>query len=308
VIPFLNTTGGGSAAVIIEGRPAPAAGDEPSALVNIATPGYFPAMRIPVLEGRPFEDDDSADRTSVAVVSQAFARRYWPARSPLGQFVRLTVQGTAIRAEVVGVVADVRYDALDRPASQDIYLAHAQLPAIAMTFVVRTSGDPALLLESLRSRLRAVAPNQPVYRAATLPDLVGQSLTDRRFTLSLVLAFALLAVALAATGVYGVVTILSAQRTKEYGLRLALGARRGEILTMVLREGARITGFGLGLGLVGALLAGQLLRGVLFGIGPTDLWTLAGVCATLAVVAGIACLAPAVRATRVSPIVALRSD
>jgi putative ABC transport system permease protein len=147
-----------------------------------------------------------------------------------------------------------------------------------------------------------------VYRAGALPDLVGQSLTDRRFTLSLVLAFALLAVALAATGVYGVMTVLSTQRTKEYGLRLALGAARGEILTMVLREGARITGFGLVLGSVGALIAGQLLRGVLFGIGPTDVWTLIGVCATLAVVAGFACLGPAVRATRVSPIVALRSE
>jgi putative ABC transport system permease protein len=308
VIPFLDTTGGSSVPVVIEGRPAPAAGDEPSAFVNIATPGYFSALRIPVLEGRTFADADSFGRTPVTVISQAFARRYWQAQSPLGQFVRFSVRGTSIRAEVIGVVADVRYDALDRPASQELYLAHAQVPTIDMTLVVRTSGNPALLLDPLRSRLRAVAPNQPVYRATTLPDLVGQSLIDRRFTLSLVLAFAVLAVALAATGVYGVVTILSAQRTKEYGLRLALGARRSEILTMVLRDGARITAVGLALGLVGALIAGRLLRGVLFGIGPTDLWTLTGVCATLAVVAGIACLAPAVRATRVSPIAALRSE
>ena len=308
VIPFLNTTGSGSVSIVIEGRPPSAAGEEPGAFVNIATPGYFPAMRIALLEGRLFDEHDDASRPSVALVSKAFARRHWRDLSAVGQFIQFTQRGTKVRAEIVGVVADVRYDALDRPANEEVFLPHRQAPASEMTFVVRTSGDPAPLLDGLKARLRAAAPNQPVYRTATLPDLVGDSLRDRRFMLALVLLFALLALALAATGVYGVITVISAQRTREYGLRLALGADRSEILRMVLGEGIRIAGMGITAGLVGALTIGQLLRSFLFGIGPMDLWTIAGVCATLGAVAGIACVLPAVRATRVSPLIAMRAE
>jgi putative ABC transport system permease protein len=308
VVPFLDTTSGSSAPIVIEGHPAPVAGEEPGAFVNIVTPGYFRAVRIPVLEGRVFDGHDNANRTPVAVVSQTFAARYWRDRSPVGQYLQFTVRGTKVRAEIVGVVADVRYDALDRPVSQEVFVPHAHVPANDMTFVVRTSGDPAMLLDSLKARLHTVAPNQPVYRMATLPDLVGDSLRDRRFMLSLVVAFALLALVLAATGVYGVMTAISAQRTREYGLRLALGATRGEILRMVLREGASITATGMAAGLVGAIITGQLLRGFLFGIGPADVWTLLAVCSMLGVVAGIACMLPALRATRVSPMIALRTE
>lgn len=265
VIPFLNTTSGVSVPVGIEGRPAPAAGEEPSAFVNIATPGYFSAMRIPVIEGRTFDEHDNASRTPVAVVSHAFARRYWRERSAVGQFVQVTLRETTVRAEIVGLVGDVRYDALDRSANQELFLPHAQAPGNGMTFVVRTPSDPAQMLEALQSRLHAVAPNQPVYRTATLSALVGDSVSDRRFMLSLVLAFAVLAVSLAAIGVYGVMTVMSTQRTREYGLRLALGARRGEILRMVLREGLRITSMGLAIGVAGAVVSGQACKGSVAG-------------------------------------------
>jgi putative ABC transport system permease protein len=308
VIPFLNTTGNGPLPIVIEGRPAAAPGEEPSAAVNVATPGYFPAMRIARLEGRIFDEHDDGSRAPVAVVSQTFAKQHWRETSPVGEHIQFEVRGGKMRAEIIGVVADIRYESLDRPAIQEVFVPHAQMPVNDMTFVARTSGDPILLLDGLKSRLRGVAPLQAVYRTATMPDLVAQSLNERRFMLALVLGFAALAVALAASGVYGVMTLVSAQRTKEYGLRVALGAGRGEILGMVLREGAVITVVGIAIGLVGALAAGQLLRSFLFGVKPTDPWTLVWVCAALGLVTGMACLLPALRATRVSPLVALRTD
>jgi putative ABC transport system permease protein len=209
---------------------------------------------------------------------------------------------------VIGVVGEVRHDALDRPAMMEVFVPHAQVPFSGMTFVARTSGDPNAALPELKSRIYAAAPGQPVYRTAVLQDLVASTLHDRRFMLTLVIAFAILAVTLAASGVYGVMSLVSTQRTKEFGLRLALGAERSEILRMVMRQGVVLTSMGIAIGLLGALAVGQLLRRFLFGIGPNDVLTLAAVCAALGAVAAIACLLPALRATRVSPIVALRTE
>jgi putative ABC transport system permease protein len=206
------------------------------------------------------------------------------------------------------VVGDVRHDALDRPATLEIFVPHAQLPFTGMTFVARTSGDPNAVLPELKSRIYAAAPGRPVYRTAVVQDLIATTLNDRRFMLTLLIAFAILAVALAASGVYGVMSLVSTQRTKEFGLRLALGAERGEILRMVMRQGVVLTSTGIAVGLLGALAVGNLLRRFLFGIGPNDVLTLAVVCGALGTVAAIACLLPALRATRVSPIVALRTE
>jgi putative ABC transport system permease protein len=194
VMPFLDTTSGISTSFVIEGRAAPANGDEPSAFITVATPGYFPVMRIPLLEGRVFTEHDNGDRTPVAVVSRTFAQKHWRETSPIGQRMRFRVQGAQLRAEIVGVVGDVRHDALDRPPSQEVFVPHAQLPVFEMTFVARTVGDPNLALTALKSQVYAAAPNQAVYRTATLQSLVASSLNDRRFMLTLVLAFALLAV------------------------------------------------------------------------------------------------------------------
>lgn len=307
VIPFLNTTGGVSSAIVIEGRPAPASGDEPSAMVTVAAPGYFPTMRIPLLDGRMLTDHDDADSPPVVVVSRAFAERHWREASPVGQRLRFTA-GSPLVAEIVGVVGDTRQDALDLPGPPAVFVPLAQVPSIAMTFVVRTASDPALALPALRSQIRAVLPARPVFRTAVLSDLVAGTLTGRRFMLTLILAFAVLAVTLAATGVYGVMSLLSTQRTKEFGLRLALGADRTEILRMVLRQGAMMIAIGVAIGLGGSLMMGQVLRRFLFGIGPNDPWTLTTVAVVLSAIAAIACLVPALRATRVSPLVALRSE
>jgi putative ABC transport system permease protein len=308
VVPFLDTSSGTTTSVVIEGRPTPAAGDEPSAFITAATTGYFAAMRIPLMEGRLFTEHDDAERAPVAIVSRTFAEKHWREDSPIAGHIRFRAQGSLLTAEIVGVVGDVRHDGLDRPPNQEVFVPHRQLPVTEMTFVARMAGDPTLALPALKSRVYAVAPNQPVYRTAVLQDLVASSLNDRRFMLTLVLAFAALAVALAAAGVYGVMTLTSTQRTREFGIRLALGARRSEILGMVLREGGAITLIGIGAGLLGTLMISRLLESFLFGIGPYDPWTLAGVCTALAVVAAIACLIPAIRATRVSPVIALRAE
>jgi putative ABC transport system permease protein len=307
-LPFLDTTGGTSAPIVIEGRPTPPPGSEPAAFVTAATPEYFSAMRIPLIEGRRFEGHEDTTRPTVVLISHSFARQHWPNESPVGQRVRLQVLGKPATAEIIGVVGDVRHDALDRAAAMEVFLPQAQAAFTGLTFIARVSGDAAAALPELRARIYAVAPNQPVYRTAVMQDLVASSLSDRRFMLTLVLAFAMLAVALAATGVYGVMSLVSVQRTREFGLRLALGAERGQILLMVMRQGAIMTAIGIAVGLAGALVVGQLLRRFLFGIGPNDALTLAAVCAALGAVAAFACLVPAIRATRVSPVVALRAD
>ncbi|MEZ5289832.1 MAG: ABC transporter permease [Vicinamibacterales bacterium] len=307
-LPFLDTTGGSVAPIVLEDRPIPPPGSEPAAFVTAATPEYFSAMRIPLLEGRRFEGYDDGSRPPVVLISHAFATRHWPNESPVGQRVRLQVRGELATAEIIGVVGDVRHDALDGPAAMEVFLPQAQAAFTGLTFVVRTAGDAEATLAALRARIYAVAPNQPVYRTAVMQDLVSSSLSARRFMLTLVLAFAILAVGLAATGVYGVMSLVSAQRTREFGLRLALGAARGQILRMVMRQGAVLTAIGMAVGLAGALAVGQVLRRFLFGIGPNDLVTLAAVCGALGAVAALACLLPAIRATRVSPVVALRAD
>jgi putative ABC transport system permease protein len=308
VIPFLNTTGGGSSAIVIEGRPAPTSGEEPGAMVTVATPGYFSAMRIAALEGRIFTDHDNAESAQVVLVSRAFAELHWSDTSAVGQRLRFTAQGTPLAAEIVGVVDDIRQTALDLPAPPAVYVSLAQAPAGAMTIVVRTASDPVFALPGLQSQIRATLPAVPVYRTASLRDLVADTLRGRRFMLTLIVAFAVLAMVLAGTGVYGVVSILSSQRTREFGVRLALGAGRTEILRMVMRQGAVIIAIGVAFGLGGSLMVGQVLRRFLFGIGPSDLLTLAAVCLGLAAVGAVACLLPALRATRVSPLVALRTE
>jgi len=307
-VPFLDTSGSGSSAIVIEGRPTPVVGDEPGAIVIAATPGYFPTMRIPLVDGRLLSDHDDADSAPVVLVSRAFAERHWRDASPIGQRLRFTALGTSLIAEIVGVVGDAHETALDLAASPAVYVSSRQVPSGAMSFVARTTSDPELALPALQSQVRAVFRGLAVYRTAVLTDLVARTLTGRRFMLMLIVILAVLAVALAAIGVYGVMNILSNQRTKEFGLRIALGADRTDILRMVMRQGALIVAIGVVFGLGGSLIIGQVLRRFLFGIGPNDPWTLTAVSVLLGVIGVVACLVPALRATRVSPLVALRSE
>ena len=307
-MPFIESNVGMKTPVTIAGRAEPAAGDEHDAFISVATPGYFQTMQIPLLEGRMFERFDRMGSLPVAIVSETFARREFPSESPLNRRITYQFEGRMLDAEIVGVVGDVRHDGLDRPARTEIFVPHAQVPYTAMTFVARTTQDPASSLRALRAQVHAVDPTQPIYRAATVSELVDRSLTDRRFVLALLAVFATLAVALAAAGVYGVISVLTLQRTREFGVRLALGAAPLEILGIVVRQGGAIALLGLGIGLGMALIVGRVMKGFLYGVTPADPITLTGVVVILAGVALLACAVPAMRAARVDTVVALRSE
>jgi putative ABC transport system permease protein len=278
-------------------------------------PGYFETMRMPVLQGRGIEASDRAGTPGIAVVNRTLARRAWPAEDAIGQ--RLLMGGGGVDSvwrTVVGIVGDVRHRGLDAEPRPEIYLPHAQFPAGTGTplrtlrVVLRTEGDPAALTAPLRTALAELDPDIPLTDMQTMEEALGVWAAERRLTMLLVAGFAALALALGAVGVYGVVAHLVTQRTREIGIRIALGAVPREILGLVLSQGVRLALLGIAAGLVGALAAGRLLTRMLFQVKPTDTATLVTTAAALAVVAVAASLLPAVRAVRTDPVDALRSE
>jgi putative ABC transport system permease protein len=306
-MPFIEANINIETVLLVEGR-AVTGGEESSAFLTVATPGYFPTMEIALRRGRLLNDHDAAQTTRVAVISESLARKVWPDVDPLGQRVQFRYLGQMQRAEIVGVVADVRHDSLDRPPRAELFVPHQQNPFGSMTFVARTRTEPDTLAASMKDAIRSVDPLQAIYRAATAQELVSKSLVERRFMLALLGAFALVAAVLAAIGIYGVISVATTQRTREFGLRMALGADRSEILGMVVREGATMAVIGLALGLAAAIAFGRIMERFLYGITPADPLTLAGAVGVLSSVALIACIMPARRATRVDPLVALRAE
>jgi putative ABC transport system permease protein len=306
-MPFIEANINMETALFLADRPLPP-GDEPSAFLTIATPGYFETMDVELRQGRAFDRHDTTRSTRVAIVSESLARKAWPDGRVLGRRFQFRFEGRMQQAEVVGVVADIRHDALDRPGRAELFIAHAQSPFGSMTFVARVAGEAAPAIAALKAEIHAIDPAQAIYRAATAEELVSLSLVNRRFMLALLGGFAVLAALLAAIGIYGVMSVATTQRTREFGVRIALGADRSEILGMVLRQGAAMTGLGLAIGLVAALATAQVMRGFVYGITTTDPVTLAIGVGALSVVALIACVLPARRATRVDPLVALRIE
>ena len=244
----------------------------------------------------------------MALVSESLARKVWPGGNPIGQRIRFRYLGEFRPAEIVGVVGDVRHDALDRPGRPEIFAPHAQVPFGSMTFVARTHAEPVELAAAMRDAIRSVDPLQAIYRAATADELVSKSLVERRFMLALLGGFALVAAVLAAIGIYGVISVATTQRRREFGVRMALGAGRNEILGMVVRESAAIAAIGLALGVVAVMLCRHALERFVYGITPGDPLTLGAVVALLALVALAASIIPARRATKVDPLVALRAE
>jgi len=306
-MPFIEANINMETALLLEDRPV-AQGEEPSAFLTIATAGYFETMGVALRQGRFIDAHDGMRSAPVAVVSESLARKAWPDGRALGRRFRYRYQGQLRQAEVVGVVADIRHDGLDRPARPELFTPHAQLAFGSMTFVARTSGEPGPAIAALKAEIHAVDPIQAIYRSATAEELVSRSLVERRFMLALLGGFALLAGVLAAIGIYGVISVATTQRTREFGVRIALGANRREILGMVLLEGAWLAGLGLALGLAAALALGRIMSGFVYGITPADPITLGAVVTALAFAALVACVVPARRATRIDPLVALRSE
>ncbi|HMF95508.1 MAG TPA: ABC transporter permease [Vicinamibacterales bacterium] len=279
-------------------------GAQLSAHYRTASPDYFRAMGIGVLRGRTFTDGDREDRPLVAVVNETAARRFWPGRDAVGE--RFSIDEPEIT--VVGVVADVRSASLDAPAQPMVYVPYRQDPWPFMTLALRTPVDPATLAPAVRDAIWRVDKEQPVGAVLTMDQQMANSLSQRRFSTTLLTAFGAIAAALAAVGLYGVLAFIVSQRRREIGVRIALGATRRDVIGEILGEGLRLTAIGTAIGVALSLAATRLMSTVLFGIGATDVATFAGAAALLALVATAASLVPALRASRVDPLVALRDE
>ena len=289
---------------LIEGRPQPPPNQEPVAWFNAITPDYFHAMEMKLLKGRPFDDRDTEKSPRVVIISESMARRYWPNEDPLGKRI-----GRPERwREVVGVVNDVKHFGLDAATPPTMYFPSTQVPARGMNLVVRTSTDKAMMSGALRAQVWAGDRNLAVAQLGTMDELVSGSITPQRFILWLLGCFAGLALLLAAVGIYGVMSYAVTQRTREIGIRMALGARVGDVIRLVIRNGLGLTLLGVGIGLALAFALTRLMASLLFGVTPTDGLTFAVVSSVLVLVALVACFLPARRATKVDPIVALRYE
>jgi predicted permease len=303
-LPFSGN--GGSTTYVVPDRPAPPRGQEPKALENAIDPNYLSTVGLPLIRGRNFNEHDTAEAPPVILVNRTMAETLWPGEDPLGKRLEFPdVKGTAT---VVGVVGDAKqYDIAEQQRPQ-VYTPYAQNPHIFATLVVRSRVEPLSLTESVKKAVWSVDPEQPVWRIRTLEATLAQNVANRRFVLSLMACFAVLAVLLTALGLYGVISYSVAQRTHEIGVRMALGAQRGDVLRMVLRQGMLLTALGVVCGLGAALALTRLMAGLLYGVSAADPLTYAGVALLLGAVALVSCLLPARRATKVDPMVALRYE
>ena len=277
-------------------------------------PGYFQAMQIPLVSGRVLSEADTADAPRVAVVDQDFARKFWPNENPLGKRIAVNTvpNSKPLMPEwctVVGVVGHVKHYGPDVEGREQSYFPLTQLSfARTMYLAVRTSLEPASVTSAIRQQVFAVDRNMPVYEVSTMDQLLSNSVVQPRLNLTLLVAFAALALGLAAVGIYGLMAYTVTQRTHEIGIRMALGAQREDVLKQVLAEGARLAAIGLAFGLAGSLAASRLIATLLFGVKPTDPLTFAAVAVILTSVTLAACYIPSRRATRVDPMVALRYE
>jgi putative ABC transport system permease protein len=289
-------------------RSPPLEGQEPVAAITMVSPGLFEVLDIPLVAGRAFGGSDDAEAPPVIVVNEALVRREFPDVDPLGERLVVRYGRDPLPAEIVGVVADVRPLGHESEPRPEVYFPLSQMGSGSLTFVVRAAGDAGALTAPVTQAIWDANPAQSVWGSATLEGLLGDWLKHRRFNLYLLSAFAGVALVLAAVGIYGLVSFSVEQRVGELGVRRALGGRSEDILAMVLREGARLAGTGVVLGLAAAALLTRFLQGMLFGVEPTDPITFAVLAVAVLGVATLAALLPAVRAVRVDPMVALRSE
>jgi putative ABC transport system permease protein len=274
---------------------------------RFVSPGYWTAMGIPLKQGRLIEAKDRG--RAVGVISERAAQMLWPGQDPVGKLVGGCGDSDAPKAlQVVGVVADVRAAGLEKDPPVTVYQGHWDASFGSRSFVVRTAADPAAMMTAVRGVLRAVDPEAPLSQAATMEQIVEESVAARRFEMELAVVFAVAALALATLGVYGVISFAVARRTPEIGIRMALGARGVQVAAMVLRQGMAPVAIGLAVGIVFALLAGRFVASQLYSVTPNDPITIATVALVLVVVAVAACWVPARRAMRVDPMRALRFE
>jgi len=302
------TDGGSTEPVAIEGRPAVEFAMQPEVAVRTISPGYLRAMRIPIFSGRDFLETDSPDAPLAIVISQSMAREFWPNENPIGKRLTLSFFPGKLR-KVVGVVGDVKFRGL---GSQDS-LATVYVPLSQITFgnqalVVRSAGNSLTSASAVIAAVRQIDADQPVREVRTMDDILADSLAQQRFSMLLLASFAALALILAAVGIYSVLAYAVRRRQREIGIRMALGAQPRDVLGMVLAEGMRPTLIGVTFGLAGSLALGHAVSSLIYGISKADPLTFVAVSALLTIVALIACLAPAYRATKVDPMRVLREE
>ncbi|HEX7181629.1 MAG TPA: ABC transporter permease [Thermoanaerobaculia bacterium] len=292
----------------VEGRPAPPPGQEPSTDVRVADSDYFGAMGIPLLRGRSFTDRETTEPRRVVLVNESMARQHFPGENPIGKRISVLMFEEPRPTEIIGVVGDVRYDSLTDEAQPTVYFPLPELTYPFMTFVVRTTGDPAEMASTVQGVVHEIDPNQPVSDVRTMDQVMADTVGRARFNTLLLGLFAGLATLLAAVGIFGVMSYSVTLQTREIGLRVALGARQGQVLMLILKQGLLLTLIGIGIGLAGALALTRLMSGLLFGVGSTDPATFTAIVLLLAFVSLVACYIPARRAARVDPLIALRYE
>jgi len=296
---------GESYPVVVEGRQPAKVGDAPMIQLNSVTPGYFAAMRIPILSGRDLAVADRGDAPHVIVVNKSFAEQTWPGQSALGKRIQFGNEGWWT---IVGVVGDTKHYTLNESQLLQGYVPHAQRPQVFTSIVVRTKGNPSDFARAVREAVWRVDRDQPIWRFRSMEQDLSGVVQSKKTMMWLTGLFAVVALLVAVVGVYGVLSYTVAQRTQEVGIRLALGADAGRVRRMVIGDGMRLVAVAVVVGLALSLGAARLLRNQLFGIPATDALTFVAVTAVLGVVALLACYIPARRASRVDPLVALRMD
>jgi putative ABC transport system permease protein len=316
LVDSLPLTGGSHQPVSVEGQPAVPMADQPEVDVRMISPGYLSAMHIALLNGRDLDDSDVQGRPGAVLISQSMAKLFWPNESPLGKHLTLYFFREVPRV-VVGVVADVKMDALNekRPAPA-LYAPLAQVSpptggewrSFGMSLAVRTTGDPLNAASMITNAIRDVDPEVPLLNVQTMNESVSASLSSQRFTMLLLAAFAGTALVLAAAGIYGVMAYTVTRRTREIGVRMALGAVTGDVFKLVIGQGMWTTGIGVLIGVAGSFVLSRAMQSLLFGVRATDPLTVIGVVLLLVAVSLLACWIPARRATKVDPLVALRYE
>ena len=310
-LPFVWSRNNPTRSFAIEGRPAVTAGEAPTGNELIVSPGYLSALGVPLLSGRRLTAADGADASAVTVISQALARRYFASVDPVG--ARIRMGGGAIDADapwvsIVGVVADIRNDDLGAPPEAQLYRPLAQQPRRAMSLLARTTGEPDALVAALRQQIQIIDPEQPIFAVQTMSQILFGDTSGSRIVIGVLGVFAFLALVLAAVGIYGVVSYTATQRTREIGIRMALGAGTGDVLRLVLGQGMISVAAGMVVGLAISLAVTRLVAGILFQVSPTDPVTFGGVTLLLGGVGLLASLVPALRAGRLQPVAALREE
>ncbi len=306
VLPL--TDGGSTQPVAIEGRPVVPLSEQPEVAVRVLTPGAIGALRVRLLEGRDFAATDTADSPAVSLISETMAKRFWPGESAVGKRLTISFYPGVVR-EIVGVVADVKLRGLAKTEPiAALYVPHTQRPYDFMSLVVRTAQDPASVASAVSAAVKAIDPELPIMDIGTMQEYLGRSLSHPRFNMLLLGVFAALALVLSALGIYSVLAYAVRRRTREIGIRMALGANRQDVLKLIVFQGMRPALLGLVVGLAGALALGRVLSSMVFGVRATDPVTFAAVAALLGLVALAACAVPAWRASRVHPTEALNEN